>query len=133
MSGKRQQPPRRDHNRLVEKLAEAGKTGWPPEKLASVVKHPSSARTRAPRTLRAAIGPGGSERDTLVVLRRKLAALIDSDPPAYQAVALMRQFREVDAQIRALDEAARVEAEQADDVGDDEDDPDDDSFDLSTL
>lgn len=135
MSGKRHQPPRRDPNRLADQLAEAGKTpewaGGP--KLATVVKHPSARRPRAPRTLRAAID-GGSERDALVVLRRKLAALIDGDPPAYQAVALMRQFREVDAQLRALDEleAERARAEDGDDENDDEGD-DDESFDPNSL
>lgn len=74
--------------------------------------------------MRAAIGPGGSERDVLVVLRRKLAGLLDTDMPAYQLVHVIRQFREVDAQLRALDEleAERAKAEDGDDESDDEDD-----------
>lgn len=107
---------------------------WAGPKLATVVKHPSSRTPKAPRTLRAAIGPGGTERDVLVVLRWKLAALVDSDPPAYQLVNVIRQLREVDAEIRALDacEAERAKAEDGD-PGDDDEDPDDESFDPNSL
>ena len=61
-----------------------------------------------------------SERDMLVVLRRKLAAEIDADNVRSAAMAaLIRQFRDVDAKIRAIDAAAAAAA--ADDDGDDDD------------
>lgn len=132
MSGRRHRPAQRD----TSKVDEAGKI-WDESTpaLASVSTHPTARRParKSPRTLRAAIGPGGGERDTLVVLRRKLAALIDGDLPAYQLVGLVRQFRDVDAQIRVIDEAARVAAEQAEDADGGDDDPNDETFDPDSL
>ena len=50
---------------------------------------------------------GRSARDMLVVLRRKLAAQIDSDDlPGHALAQLVRQFRDVDAQIRGIDARA---------------------------
>ena len=50
---------------------------------------------------------GRSERDVLVVLRRKLAAEINAGNVRSAAMAaLIRQFRDVDAKIRAIDAAA---------------------------
>jgi hypothetical protein len=94
-------------------------------RLAPVVDHPTR-RSRHFRTLKSALGR--SERDMLVVLRRKLAAEIDADNVRSAAMAaLIRQFRDVDATIRAI-EAAAAAAAQADD-----DDDDDGAFDLSKI
>jgi hypothetical protein len=46
---------------------------------------------------------GKSERDMLVVLRRKLAAQIDKDVAPSALAALVRQYREVDREIRGMD------------------------------
>jgi hypothetical protein len=55
----------------------------------------------------------------LVLLRRRLAAAIDGDGLTGAAgVAAVRQFRDVDAQIRQIDAAAQAAAGS-------EDDPDD--------
>jgi hypothetical protein len=75
--------------------------GQPP-KLAAVVDHPTRQRRPRYKTLKATLGR--PERDTLLVLRRKLAARIDSDDqPGHALAQLVRQFRDVDGQIRAID------------------------------
>ena len=75
--------------------------GQPP-KLAAVVDHPTRQRRPRYKTLKATLGR--PERDTLLVLRRKLAARIDSDDqPGHALALLVRQFRDVDGQIRAID------------------------------
>jgi hypothetical protein len=52
----------------------------------------------------------------LVVLRRKLAAEIDADNVRSAAMAaLIRQFRDVDAKIRAIDAAAAADDGDVDD------------------
>ena len=88
-------------------------------RLAPVVDHPTR-RSRHFRTLKSTLGR--SERDVLVVLRRKLAAEIDADNvrPAAMA-ALIRQFRDVDAKIRAIDAAAAAVADEPADNDDDGD------------
>ena len=59
----------------------------------------------------------------LVVLRRKLAAQIDSDDlPGHALAQLVRQFRDVDAQIRGIDARAAEVAAVADESDDDLDD-----------
>ena len=51
----------------------------------------------------------------LVVLRRKLAAQIDSDPRIHVLPRLVREFRRIDAEIRALETAEALASEdQAD-------------------
>jgi hypothetical protein len=103
-----------------------------PPKLAPVVDHPTRRSRPRYKTLKATLGR--SERDTLVVLRRKLATQIDSDDlPGHALAQLVRQFRDVDAQIRALDARAAEEAAAADDPDDDLDDDDGGGWDPSKL
>ena len=52
-----------------------------------------------------------SERDLLVAMRRKVASEIDAGVPAHALAPLMRQMRELDKEIRALD--AREDQEGA--------------------
>lgn len=53
-----------------------------------------------------------SERDLLVMMREKAAREIDNGvPPAYLA-PIMRQIRELDREIRLMDEKAQQEAEE---------------------
>jgi hypothetical protein len=70
----------------------------------------------------------------LVLLRRKLASRIDAsvDAPLAPLAALVKQFRDVDTRIRAIDLAAAEAAAQA---GDDDDDNgcDDTGWDPSKL
>lgn len=100
-----------------------------PPKLAPVVDHPTRRRPRF-KTLKSTLGC--SERDTLVVLRRMLATQIDSaDMPGHALAQLVRQFRDVDAQIRAID--ARAAEAAAADEPDDEDDGDEADWDPSKL
>jgi hypothetical protein len=97
-------------------------------RLAQVVDHPTR-RTRHFRTLKSTLGR--SERDMLVVLRRKLAAEIDAANVRAAAIAaLIRQFRDVDAKIRAIDAAA---AAAVADEPDDEDEGDRAGWDPSAL
>lgn len=100
----------------------------PPPRLAPLVDHPTR-RTRHFRTLKSTLGR--SERDMLVVLRRKLAAEIDAGNVRSAALAaLIRQFRDVDAKIRAIDAAA---AGATADEPDGEDDGDEAGWDPSAL
>jgi hypothetical protein len=52
-----------------------------------------------------------SERALLVSLRTNLAKQIDAGAPAHALAALVRQLREVDHDIRALDARAQEEAD----------------------
>ena len=45
------------------------------------------------------------------MLRRKLAAQIDSDPPIHVLPRLVREFRRIDAEIRALETAEALASE----------------------
>jgi hypothetical protein len=86
-------------------------------KLHPVTKFPTR-RNVSPSRLSGAVGK--SEREVLVILRRKLASRLDNaDVPASALAALIRQFREIDHQIRGLDAAA---AQLAAGEGDDDDD-----------
>jgi hypothetical protein len=69
----------------------------------------------------------------LVLLRRRLAGQLDGggDVVAAAMAALIRQFRDVDAQIRAIDARTAEEAAAADD--DDSDLDDSDGWDPSKL
>lgn len=59
------------------------------------------------------------------MLRRNLAAQIDSDDlPGHTLAQLVRQFRDVDAQIRAIDARAAEEAAAADESDADLDEAD---------
>ncbi|HSS26055.1 MAG TPA: hypothetical protein VLL82_17035 [Mycobacterium sp.] len=83
-------------------------------KLEPVTKLPA-CRHVPPSRLASVVGKG--ERDVLVVLRRKIAAQLDKgDVPATALAALIRQFRDLDKEIRALDlVAAQLAAGEADD------------------
>ncbi|MGO9352167.1 MAG: hypothetical protein ACLP3C_15585 [Mycobacterium sp.] len=87
-------------------------------KLQPVTKLPT--RHATPSRLSSAVGK--SERDMLVILRRKLAGELDKPhlPPSALA-PLIRQFREINSEIRRLDMAA---AQLAAGDGDDYDDED---------
>jgi hypothetical protein len=57
-----------------------------------------------------------SERETLVILRRKVATQIDDGAPVHALANLIRQFRQIDHDIRALDAAAEEpDSEDGDD------------------
>jgi hypothetical protein len=77
-------------------------------------------RNASPTRLSSAVD--ASERETLAILRRKIASQLDAaDVPASALAALVRQYREIDAEIRGLDAAA---AQLAAGGGDDDDDDD---------
>jgi hypothetical protein len=78
------------------------------------LKAVNTSRRTQPKRL-ATVADGG-ERDMLVVLRRRLAGQID-DPAVRPVVlsALVKQFRDVDAQIRALDAESAEQLEESDD------------------
>ena len=104
-----------------------------PSRLATVTEIPGRRRPGRPyKTLSSAVARSASERDVLVLLRKRLAAQLDGGddvPPAAMA-ALIRQFRDVDAKIRAIDAAAKEAT--ADDDGDMNDD-DEAGWDPSKL
>jgi hypothetical protein len=79
-----------------------------PRKLAVVP--PDAKAEPVPTTVRAAADH--SERALLVALRTNVAKEIDSGVPAHALAALVRQLRELDHDIRALD--ARLEEESDD-------------------
>lgn len=82
-------------------------------KLAPVIDHPTRARRPRYKTLKSTLGR--SERDMLVVLRRKLAAQIDSDEiPGHALAQLVRQFLNVATRIQSIDARADEEAAAAD-------------------
>jgi hypothetical protein len=56
-----------------------------------------------------------SERELLAAMRRRVAAEIDAGVPAHALAPLMRQLRDIDKDIRALD--ARTEQEAAGHAG----------------
>jgi hypothetical protein len=102
--------------------------------LATAVEHPaqSAASPRGRRKTLVSAVDGGTEREILVALRAKLAAAIDGGVAAHAMPELIRQFRQVDSDVRLLDELARQRAE-ADDDGDDADDADEQGWDESRL
>ena len=58
-----------------------------PPKLAPVVDHPTRRRRPRYKTLKSTLGR--SKRDTLMVLRRKLATQIDSEVPGHALAQLV--------------------------------------------
>ncbi len=80
---------------------------------------PAPRRRGRPRT-RLISAVDGSEREMLVVLRRKLAAQIDAGAPVHALAQLVRQLRAVDRDVRAIDERGAATADDDDDDTDDE-------------
>lgn len=72
-------------------------------------------KVEPPKSIKEAVDR--SERDLLVALRRRIAAEMDSGPPAHTLAPMARQLRELDREIRALDarEAQESPAERVDD------------------
>jgi hypothetical protein len=95
-------------------------------RLASVTKMPSPARrsgTRFKSLASAVSSRSAGERDVLVLLRRRLAVRLDDDSvPIHAMAALVKQFRDVDAQVRAIDVRAAEEAAADEPEPDDGDD-----------
>jgi hypothetical protein len=78
----------------------------------------------APKTLKDAVDV--SERALLVTIRAKIAAEIDGGVPPHTLAPLTRQLRDIDKEIRLLDQRAHEEAGE-DDVAPDE------AFDAEAL
>lgn len=77
-------------------------------KVASTEDESPQPEPDPPKNLRDAAE--ASERDLMVMMRTKIATTIDAGvPPAYLA-PLSRQLREIDREIRMLDEKAEQEA-----------------------
>lgn len=53
-----------------------------------------------------------SERALLVMMRAKIAAEIDNGVPPHTLAPLSRQLRDIDKEIRLLDQKAELEAEE---------------------
>lgn len=62
------------------------------------------------KTLKAAAD--SSERDLLVMMREKISDEIGNGVPPHTLAPLMRQMREIDKEIRAIDQRAKHEAEE---------------------
>lgn len=88
-------------------------------------KPPPPRKKQKPRTLKAAAEL--SERDLLVKMRDDISDAIEGGVPAHTLAPLMRQLKEIDRDIRQLDQRAKQEAEE--DSGEDIDD----TFDASSL
>lgn len=68
-----------------------------------------------PATIKAAVE--APERDLLVALRTKVAAEIDAGVPAHTLAPLMKQLRELDKEIRAMDARDQEPEESSEDGG----------------
>lgn len=67
----------------------------------TVVPKDAKPRRAKPKTVKAALD--GSERDVLVAMRAKAASELDGGVPAHALAPLMRQLRDLDREIRAID------------------------------
>ena len=79
----------------------------------------SSNRGGRPRKFSNAVN-SGDEREMLVGLRRMIAARLEGSIPAHSMAALIKQLRDIDREIRAIDvrAAEAAEAEAYDDADD---------------
>jgi hypothetical protein len=102
-----------------------------PSHLATVTNIPAPRRPGRPyKTLSSAVTRSASERDVLVLLRKRVAAQLDGDdlqPAAFGA--LVRQFRQIDRQLRGIDAAVTADNDNDSDY----DDAADDTWDPSQL
>ena len=69
-----------------------------------------------PKTLKEAVDV--SERALLVTIRAKIAAEIDTGVPPHTLAPLTRQLRDIDKEIRLLDQRTLEEAGERDDAPD---------------
>lgn len=86
----------------------------------------SAATKKKLTTIKAAVE--ASERDLLVTMRTRVATEIDAGVPAHTLAPLMRQLRELDKEIRALDARAADERSATGPSGDV-----DESFDATAI
>jgi hypothetical protein len=82
----------------------------PPRKLRTVAEGEKAPTAKVPASLKEAVEM--SERSLLVALRKKAAESIDAGPPAHALPPLIRQLRELDSEIRALDARAAEEEDE---------------------
>lgn len=74
-----------------------------------VVTDADKPAPKAPETLSEAVE--ASERALLLTIRRKIAKEIDGGVPPHTLAPLTRQLREIDKEIRLLDQRAEKEAD----------------------
>ena len=87
-------------------------------------ERPPAPKKSKPRTIKAAVDM--DERALLVALREKAASEIDAGVPAAYLAPVMRQLREIDREIRALDAREKQEAERGGPV-------EDETFDATAI
>lgn len=88
-----------------------------PTHLHAVPDDPPPARPPdPPKTLIEAVE--WTERELLVAMRQKVARELDAGVPAHALAPLMKQMRDIDRDIRALDLAAKEDAEHGGEVPD---------------
>ena len=87
-------------------------------KLATVKAYQRRPRSPNAPTHKLATAIDKGEREILVALREKLAKQIDACNKPTTLAPLVRQFRDCDAKIRAMDERAEEEVDEDDDGGD---------------
>lgn len=108
----------------------------PPKKvLASVskLKRPAPPRRASHKTLSAAVADDdATEREVLVLVRKRLAEVLDGKLTPASLMWAMRQFREVDGRIRVLDAVVPDVADSGEDCGEG-DDEQGDAFDPSKI
>ena len=87
-----------------------------PRKLSVVADGATAPPAPRPKTIKAAAEM--SERSLLVAMRSKVAAEIDGGVPAHALAPLMRQLRDFDKEIRAIDAREAQDRERGGEVED---------------